>query len=123
MRRVAVTGIGVISPLGGSAAESFANASAGHSAIGRLEEPWCKRLVSPLAACVSFRADEHFAPPKLRMLDRASQIAIVAARRAVGDARLEVASTDPQRIGVFFGTAMGGSQSTDDGYQTLYAEQ
>jgi 3-oxoacyl-[acyl-carrier-protein] synthase II len=123
MRRVAVTGIGVISPLGGSAAESFANATAGHSAIGRIEEPWCKRLVSPLAACVNFRADEHFAAPKLRMLDRVSQIAIVAARQAIEGARLDIANADPQRIGVFVGTAMGGSQTTDDGYETLYAEQ
>src|ERR1700685_2520672 len=98
MRRVAVTGIGVISPLGGSAAESFANAAAGHSAIGRIEEPWCRRLVSPLAACVNFRADEHFAAPKLRMLDRVSQIAIVAARQAVDAARLDIAQPDPPAI-------------------------
>lgn len=123
MRRVAVTGIGVISPLGSSAVELFANAAAGHSAIRRIDEPWCKRLVSPLAACVNFSGAEHFAPPKLRMLDRVSQFAIVAARQAIADARLDIANANRQRVGIFLGTGSGGSQSTDDGYQTLYAEQ
>ena len=57
------------------------------------------------------------------MLDRVSQIAIVAARQAIGDARLDISSANPQRVGVFLGTGMGGSQTTDDGYQTLYGEQ
>jgi len=123
MRRVAVTGIGVISPLGNSPAEAFANAAAGRSAIRRIDEPWCKRLAAPLAAGVNFNGDEHFAAPKLRMLDRVSQFAIVAARQAVADAHLDLANADRQRLGVFIGTGMGGSQTTDDGYQTLYGEQ
>jgi len=123
MRRVAVTGIGVISPLGSSTVELFANATAGHSAVRRIEETWCKRLVSPLAACVHFSGDEHFAAPKLRMLDRVSQFAIVAARQAIGDARLDIPNADRQRVGIFLGTGMGGSQTTDDAYQTLYAKQ
>jgi 3-oxoacyl-[acyl-carrier-protein] synthase II len=123
MRRVAVTGIGIVSPLGSSAVEVFANAAAGRSAIRRLNETWCKRLVSPLAACVNFSGDEHFTAPKLRMLDRVSQFAVVASRRAIEDARFDIANADPQRVGVFIGTGMGGSQTTDDGYRTLYAEQ
>jgi 3-oxoacyl-[acyl-carrier-protein] synthase II len=123
MRRVAVTGIGVISPLGSSTVELFANATAGHSAVRRIDETWCKRLVSPLAACVHFSGDEHFAAPKLRMLDRVSQFAIVAARQAIGDARLDIPNADRQRVGIFLGTGMGGSQTTDDAYQTLYAKQ
>ena len=123
MRRVAVTGIGIISPLGNSATEVLGNATAGRSAICRIDEPWCKRLVSPLAACVKFSGGEHFDAPKLRMLDRVSQFAIVAARQALGDARFDFENADRQRVGVFLGTGMGGSQTTDDGYHTLYAEQ
>ena len=118
-----MTGIGIISPLGNSAAEVLGNATAGRSAICRIDEPWCKRLVSPLAACVKFSGDEHFDAPKLRMLDRVSQFAIVAARQAVGDARFDFENADRQRVGVFVGTGMGGSQTSDDGYHTLYAEQ
>jgi 3-oxoacyl-[acyl-carrier-protein] synthase II len=123
MKRVAVTGIGVISPLGTTPAEVFANATAGRSAIRRIDETWCKRLVSPLAARVDFSAAEHFAAPKLRMLDRVSQFAIVAARLAIGNAGYDIANANRDRVGVFVGTGTGGSQSTDDGYQTLYAEQ
>ena len=123
MRRVAVTGIGVVSPLGNSAAQAFANAVAGRSAICRLDETWCKRLVSPLAARVTLNGDEHFAAPRLRMLDRVSQFAIVAARQAVEDARFDIANADRERVGVFLGSGMGGSETTDEGYQTLYAEQ
>ena len=123
MRRVAVTGMGVVSPLGNSPGEIIANAVAGRSAVRRLEQPWFKRLVAPLAAAAHFNGEEHFDPPKLRMLDRVSQFALVAARDAVADAQLDVGNADPRRIGVFLGTGMGGSLSNDEGYQTLYEEQ
>ena len=50
MRRVAVSGIGVVSPLGNSAADCFANARAGRSGVHRLEVPFASRLNAPLAA-------------------------------------------------------------------------
>lgn len=123
MRRVAVTGIGVVSPLGNSTEELIANAVAGRSAVRVLEQPWCRRLTAPLAATAAFSGEQHFDPPKLRMLDRASQFALVAARDAMHDARLDAANQHPQRMGVFLGSGMGGSLSNDDGYRTLYEEQ
>ena len=122
MRRVAVTGIGIISPLGNSCAEALANATAGRSAIGRIEAPWADRLSSPIAACARFQGEEHFAPPRLRMLDRVGQLALVAAREALADARLDVAAADRERAGVFIGSGMGGAIATDEGYLSLYRE-
>ena len=122
MRRVAVTGIGVVSPLGHSAAEVFDAARAGRSAIHRLDAPFAHRLAAPLAATVEFNGADYFDPPKLRMLDRVSQFALVAARRALADSRLQLAGMQRNSAGVFVGTGMGGISSIDDGYQTLYGE-
>ncbi|HEV2271966.1 MAG TPA: beta-ketoacyl-[acyl-carrier-protein] synthase family protein [Steroidobacteraceae bacterium] len=122
MRRVAVTGIGLISPLGNSCAEALDNATAGRSAIRRIEAPWSDRLSAPLAAGVRFQGEEHFSPPRLRMLDRVSQLALVAAGQAIGAARLDLAAADRARVGVFVGTGMGGALSTDEGYLALYRD-
>ena len=131
MRRVAVTGIGLVSPLGDTTAAVFEAARAGRSAIHRLDAPFAHRLVAPLVASVAFDGTAHFEPPRLRMLDRVSQFALVAARRALADAdeRFTGAPDDPggenlrQRTGVFVGTGMAGSQTSDDGYRTLYGER
>lgn len=122
MRRVAVTGMGVVSPLGASVAEVYANAAAGRSGIHLLDVAFAQRLNAPLAATAHFDGAAHFEPPRLRMLDRSSQFALVAARQALADAHCDLSALDPSRAGSFVGTGMGGSQSNDDGYHTLYAE-
>ena len=122
MRRVAVTGMGVVSPLGDTTAEVYLNASSGHSGIHRLQAPFAHRLQAPLAATVAFDGAAHFEPARLRMLDRSSQFALVAARQAFDDAGLAWPEVDLNRAGCFVGTGMGGSSSNDEGYQTLYGE-
>lgn len=121
-RRVAVTGIGVVSPFGVGSAVFFEALEAGRSAIRRLEAPFAARLSSPIAAPATFDGSAFFDPPRLRMLDRVSQFALVAAAEAVADARLEVGDHERARAGVAFGTGMGGGHTTDDGYHALYAE-
>ena len=122
MRRVAVTGIGVLSPLGNGCDAVFSAACSGQSAVARLTGVVAERLKAPLAAVVSFDAAEHFDPAKARMLDRVSQFAVVASRGALADAGLDLSGVDLDRAGVFLGTGMGGSTSMDDGYRTLYGE-
>lgn len=123
MRRVAVTGIGVISPLGNSPETLFSELTAGRSGVRRLEGAAYERLQTRIGATVEFDGSPYFDAPKLRMMDRVSQFAVVAARQAIERAALPVADIDPARIGVFVGTGMGGAQSGDDAYRTLYAEQ
>lgn len=123
MKRVAVTGIGVISPIGNSAAEIYENAYFGRSGVKLLNVPFARRLTAPLAATVIFNGADYFEPPKLRMLDRVSQFAIIAANQAIADAHCDLNQIDRSRIGVFVGTGMGGSQTNDEGYKTLYGDQ
>ena len=123
MRRVAITGMGVVSPLGVSAKSAFDAARAGRSAIRRLDFASIDRLVSPIGAPVeTFSGADYFDPPKLRMLDRVSQFALVAAAQALAEAHVELTPGDRSRTGVFMGTGMGGIGSIDDGYHTLYGE-
>jgi 3-oxoacyl-[acyl-carrier-protein] synthase II len=130
MRRVAVTGIGVVSPLGNSAHAAFAAARDGRSGIDLIDTSFAQRLAAPIAATVQWNADAYFEPLKLRMLDRVSQFAVVAANQALADAHINTdadadtawAHTDRSRVGVFVGTGMGGTLSNDDGYKTLYAD-
>ncbi len=121
-RRVAVTGIGVVSPLGNSVAALFQCALAGQSGIHRLETPFSQRLQSPLGATVDLNPALHFDPPKQRLLDRVSQFALVAAAQALSESRLHWPAVDRSRAGVFVGTAMGGTLTMDEGYQTLYGD-
>ncbi len=123
MKRVAVTGIGVVSPLGNDRNTFFENLTAGRSGIRRLDAHFCSRLSAPIAAPVHFKAEQYFPAPKLRMLDRVSQFALHAANQAISDAGLSFENEGRQRIGVFVGTGLGGSETTDDGYQTVYGER
>lgn len=123
MRRVAVSGIGVVSPLGNSAAEVLAHARGGRSGVRRLETPFASRLAAPIAATASFDEGIDFDPVKARMLDRFSLLALFAANQAVQCARGALVDVERERAGVFLGTGMGGTLTMDSGYQTLYGEQ
>ena len=122
MKPVAVTGLGVVSPLGNDAASFFAALLAGRSGVRRLQTRFPERLVTRIGAPVDFDGAAHFPGPKLRMLDRVSQLALVAAAQALAQAGGALEGLDRRRAGAFVGTGMGGSETTDDGYHTLYGE-
>ena len=126
MKRVAVTGLGVISPLGNDPSTFFSSLAAGRSGIGRLLRPAGGHVIpKPMAhigAAVSFDPADFFPVAQLRMLDRVSQFALAASAQAMRNANLVMDQIDRQRAGVFIGTGMGGAQTTDDGYFSLYGE-
>lgn len=123
MRRVVITGRGVVSPLGNTIDDAFDAARVGRSAVRRLHGEVAARLSAPLAAVAQFDGHDYFEPARWRMLDRVAQFAIVAARAALLDAKPETSPNERARVGVFVGTGMGGSLSMDDGYKTLYGDQ
>jgi 3-oxoacyl-[acyl-carrier-protein] synthase II len=123
MKRVAVTGLGIVAPGGNDPAEFFANLVAGRSAIRVLADARTARLMTRIAAEASFEPSGHFPAPRLRMLDRVSQLALFAAAQALASAKMEFTDEERQTTGVFFGTGMGGASTTDDGYGTLYRDR
>lgn len=122
-RRVAVTGLGIVSPLGNDEAGFLDSLRTGRSGVRRLDVDFVERLSTRIAAPADFDGAAYFAAPKLRMLDRVSQFALVAAAQAMAGAGLALDDAQRLRTGVCMGTGMGGGTTTDDGYRALYADK
>lgn len=120
MKRVAVTGLGVLSPIGNGVDELITRLLAGQSGIRRLTVPRCEGLRSPIGAPVQFDVAAHFDGVRVRMLDRVSQLALVAAAQAICDAKIDFGTESAERCGVSVGTSMGGVGTTDEAYYNLY---
>ena len=121
--RVAITGVGVVAPLGNSNDELFANLRAGKSGVSALPAPCSATPGSSIGATVETPACTRIPETRLRMLDRVSYLALAAAIQAVEDSAIEFAQENRERCGVSVGTGMGGAATTDEGYRTLYAER
>lgn len=121
--RVAVTGLGVVTPLGNSIEELFASLRAGKSGIRTLPAPCSGTSGSSIGATVETPICERIPETRLRMLDRVSYLALVAAAQAVEDSGIDFNQENRERCGVSVGTGMGGAATTDEGYRTLYAER
>ncbi|HET7728642.1 MAG TPA: beta-ketoacyl-[acyl-carrier-protein] synthase family protein [Usitatibacter sp.] len=123
MIRVVVTGMGVVSPLGLGVPAFLAALAQGRSGVRRLDRDPASPLATRIGAPVEDDVAAGFAPAQLRMLDRVSRFALVAAAEALASSAGALEGLDRARAGVFVGTGMGGSETTDDGYRTLYAER
>jgi 3-oxoacyl-[acyl-carrier-protein] synthase II len=123
MRRVAITGMGIISPVGNTQEEFFSNLLAGKSGIKRLSAPFADSIATKIAAEVAFNPEEHFTKKIARTLDRVSQFALVAASQAWKDAGIELDEEEKKRAGVYIGTGMGGARTIEDTYMQVYKNQ
>jgi 3-oxoacyl-[acyl-carrier-protein] synthase II len=120
LRKVVVTGTGVVTPVGIGRDVFFANLLAGKSGIRRLSSEFAPRLLSKIGGEIAFDAAAAFAKPKLALLDRFSQFALEAAREAIDDARIDAADPRKARAGVYIGTGVGGSNTTEASYIELF---
>jgi 3-oxoacyl-[acyl-carrier-protein] synthase II len=119
-RRVAVTGVGMVSPLGATAQASFDALLAGRSGV-RLHAPADapKPLALPAGICADFDPAAVFGRARAGTLDRYSQLGIAAGLEAWGDAGLEAAE-DREAWGVAWGTGVGGALVFERGYRDLF---
>lgn len=111
-RRVAITGLGVISPVGNTPDIFFANLMAGRSGVRRRQRVGdYAGLDTRIAAEADFDATAHLPRQRITVLDRYAQMGLVAANAAIADAGLAEASYDKARIGVYWGSGMGGAET------------
>jgi len=107
VRRVAVTGLGAITPVGNTAPETWRAAVAGESGIDWIRAFDADGLPVRIAAEVKEFDPTGLASPKeVRRLDRNVLLSLQAAKEAIADAGLN--GFDPQRVGIVFGSAIGG---------------
>jgi nodulation protein E len=121
LRRVAVTGIGVISALGKDRPSFWRALAAGESGIRAMElvPPGTVRFPNAAEArdyCVA----DHFDEKEVVLLDRFAQFAAVAAREAVADAGIEWTAELRERAAIITGSATGGQSSEDDSFRDYY---
>ena len=120
MRRVAVTGLGAVTPLGNDVPSTWDAALAGRSGVDWIQSFDASEYPVRIAAEVKDFDPTNVASPKeARKLDRNVLLALGAAREAMGDAGLN--GFDPTRVGVVFGSAIGGFLGVMEQHDILLA--
>ena len=108
-RRVVITGLGAITPVGNNVEESWKGIKKGKNGIDKITEFDTTDFKVKLAAEVKgFKAEEHIDAKKAKRMDRVSQLAVVAAREAFEDSKIKSENTDLERVGVIVSTGIGG---------------
>lgn len=115
MKRIAVTGIGVIAPTGVGRERLWEALVEGRSGISRIEDFDTSNLKTNIAGvCRDFRPEEMFDEREMSRLDRVSQLAIAATEMATREAGLTNGQLDSYDAGVFLGTGFGGQGSIEE---------
>ncbi|MEP6847864.1 MAG: beta-ketoacyl-[acyl-carrier-protein] synthase family protein [Acidobacteriota bacterium] len=123
MKKVVITGVGVVSAIGNNAADFWASLIAGRSGIGPIEKLDASTLRFQNAAEVkNFDPTLHFDDKSLLWLDPFSLYGIVAAREAIKDSGIVFDDDLRDRSGVITGSCLGGKMTEDELYHKLYAE-
>ena len=120
-RRVAITGLGAIASTGNDIPSLWDSIKAGRSGIGPIGNIPTARLLAQVAAEIrNFDPLAHFEPRKLALLDRAAQLALVAAREAVRSSGIDTTAAG-SRGGVVLGAAIG-QETYDSSYKSFYGD-
>ncbi len=118
-RRVVITGVGIVSPLGLTASATWEGLEAGRSGVGKISRFDPSEFPVRIAAEVpGFDAESIFGRRKARHLDRVSQLALVAAKEAIDQSGLDTAAAG-DRAGVLWGTGIGGIRALEEGLDVL----
>ncbi len=119
-RRVVVTGIGLVSPLGVGLEENWSNVISGKSGIGPITRFDCSAYPTKIAGEVkNFQAEDYIPKKELRKMDPFLQFALGAAHLAMADAGLKIAPEMSPRAGVVMGCGLGGLLTIEESHKTV----
>ncbi len=114
LKRVVITGLGALTPIGNNIADFWNGLQAGVSGAAPITRFDASKLKTQFACELKgFQTNDHFDRKEARKFDLYSQYAIVAAREAINDAALALDTEDKDRIGVILGVGIGGIQSLE----------
>ena len=119
--RVVVTGMGIASPLGCDLTGFWKGLVSGRSAVGSLDGTIFSGLPSKIGAMVQgYDESQYFDIKELRRMSRSSQLGLVAAKQAFSHAKLDDDHVDRLKVGVLFGSCIGGYAAADPFIKSYY---
>ena len=108
-RRVVVTGLGIVSPVGNTVQEAWSNVLAGKSGVGRVTRFDASRIASKIAGEVkNFDVTQYLTPKEARRMDLFIHYGIAAGLQAWRDSGMQITPENAEQVGVNFGSGIGG---------------
>ncbi len=123
MEKIAITGLGIVSPSGMDKRSFWANLKAGHSKVEKIERFDASQYPSRIAGHVhDLDAYSNVSSRLLKKIDVFSHMALVASELAIQDAAIDMAKEDLKRVGIFMGNAIGGWLYAETELRDMYLE-
>jgi len=124
VRRVAITGLGVIAATGRDVRSFFDNLVLAHSGVRRITQFDPSSLTVQIAGEVpDYRSTDYFPQKQLDFIDRFCEFGLVGAREAMQSSGLQIREEEQTRFGVAMGSGIGGANTLESGFYNLYAKQ
>ena len=113
-RRVVITGMGIISPVGNSVSEAWNNIINGNSGVSPITKFDTKDFETKFAATVNFNPEEYLDKKEIRRVDEFIQFGLIASDQCIIDSGLNLELEDLTRIGVSIGSGIGGLETIEE---------
>ena len=114
-RRVVVTGLGILSPIGNTVSEAWSSCTEGISGITSVDVGISNSPVSIGAQLKNFNTSDHLDPKEVRRIDPFIQYGLIAANQSIADSGiLDLPSLNKEKVGINFGAGIGGIQTIEN---------
>ena len=119
-RRVVVTGLGILSPIGNTVNEAWSSCTQGLSGITHVDVGIANSPVSIGAQLKNFNTSDHLDPKEVRRIDPFIQYGLIAANQSISDSGiLDYESLNKEKVGINFGAGIGGIQTIENNKMIL----